>query len=120
MNTKRYIKVTPKGDSRAHILLATNRDFYLSQKATVEEPTEEEVLAAFPELQNDSVREDTLVTTENHTERISAEDYEKRIAELEQENDSLKKEIERLTETSSEKSTRGRKSTKDAADEPSE
>lgn len=43
-----YIKVTLAGEDRSHILMATLRDFYLSQGAKVETPTEEEVLAVFP------------------------------------------------------------------------
>lgn len=43
-----YIKVTLAGETKSHIIMATLRDFYLSQGAKVEIPTEEEVLAAFP------------------------------------------------------------------------
>jgi septal ring factor EnvC (AmiA/AmiB activator) len=43
-----YIKVTLAGETKSHILMATLRDFYLSQGAKVEIPTEEEVLAVFP------------------------------------------------------------------------
>ena len=44
----KYIKVTLAGETKSHILMATLRDFYLSQGAKVEIPTEEEVLAVFP------------------------------------------------------------------------
>ena len=40
-----YIKVTLAGETKSHILMATLRDFYLSQGAKIEIPTEEEVLA---------------------------------------------------------------------------
>lgn len=43
-----YIKVTPAGETRSHILMASLRDFYLSQGAKIEIPTEEEILAVFP------------------------------------------------------------------------
>ena len=43
-----YIKVTPAGETKSHILMSSLRDFYLSQGAKIEIPTEEEVLAVFP------------------------------------------------------------------------
>lgn len=43
-----YIKVTPAGETKSYILMAPLRDFYLSQGAKIEIPTEEEVLAVFP------------------------------------------------------------------------
>ena len=43
-----YIKVTLAGETKSHILMASLRDFYLSQGAKVEKPTEKEVLAVFP------------------------------------------------------------------------
>lgn len=43
-----YIKVTLAGEEKSHILLATLRDFYLSQGAKIEIPTEEEVNAVYP------------------------------------------------------------------------
>lgn len=45
----KYIKVTLAGETKSHILMATLRDFYLSQGAKVEIPTEEEVLSVFPQ-----------------------------------------------------------------------
>ena len=44
----KYIKVTPAGETKSHILMETLRDFYLSQGAKIEIPTEEEVLSVFP------------------------------------------------------------------------
>lgn len=44
----KYIKVTLAGETKSHILMASLRDFYLSQGAKIEIPTEEEVLAVFP------------------------------------------------------------------------
>jgi septal ring factor EnvC (AmiA/AmiB activator) len=45
----KYIKVTFAGETKSHILMATLRDFYLSQGAKIEIPTDEEVLAVFPQ-----------------------------------------------------------------------
>lgn len=93
MNTKRYIKVTPKGETKAVILLATNRDFYLSQGAKVEDPTEEEIIAAFPEMRR---REQAAEASQKEIEEKAAlvrrmekldtliEKMEKRIALLEE------------------------------------
>ena len=50
MNTKAFIKVTPKGEKKSHILPAGNASFYTSQGATISTPTEEEILKAYPEL----------------------------------------------------------------------
>lgn len=44
----KFIKVTPKGEKEARIVLATLKDFYLAQGAKVETPTDEEVFAAEP------------------------------------------------------------------------
>lgn len=49
MNTKQFLKVTPKGGGRSVVVPAQNREFYLSQGAKVEEPTEEEIRKEFPE-----------------------------------------------------------------------
>lgn len=49
MNIKKYIKVTPKGSEESFVVTAVNEDFYKGQEAKIEEPTEEEVLANFPE-----------------------------------------------------------------------
>lgn len=47
--TNKYIKVTLAGEAKSHILMASLRDFYLSQGAKIEIPTEEEVLAVYPQ-----------------------------------------------------------------------
>ena len=44
---KNYIKVTPKGETRSHVVLATNKAFYQKHGGKIEEPTEEEILKAF-------------------------------------------------------------------------
>ena len=49
MNLKQFLKVTPKGGGRAVVVPATYRDFYLSQGAKIEVPTEAEVFEQFPE-----------------------------------------------------------------------
>lgn len=43
-----YIKVTPKGENKSYIVMAHLKDFYLSQGAKIEKPTEEEIRTAFP------------------------------------------------------------------------
>ena len=48
MENSKYIKVTSKGEKEARIVLATLKDFYLSQGAKVETATDEEVYAAEP------------------------------------------------------------------------
>ncbi len=88
MNLKRYIKVTPCGEQQAIILLATNRDFYLSQNAQVEQPTEEEVLAAFPELQEKHDRKQAQAQAAEREQYIAT--LEQEIAALKAENTKLK------------------------------
>ncbi len=44
----KFIKVTPKGEKEARIVLATLKPFYLSQGAKIEIPTDEEVYQAEP------------------------------------------------------------------------
>ena len=53
MNLKRFIKVTPRDSEKFIVILAANRDFYLSQGAKVEQPTEEEVLEFFPQMEKE-------------------------------------------------------------------
>lgn len=48
MNVNNYIKV--EKDGRTHIILVGNKSFYQSQGYNITTPTEEEILAAFPEL----------------------------------------------------------------------
>lgn len=47
---KNYIKVTPKGETRSVVVLAALAAFYKKHGATIEDPTEEEIIKAFPEL----------------------------------------------------------------------
>lgn len=49
MFRNKFIKVTPKGGGTPVILPDVNRTFYLSQEATIETPTEAEIMAQFPE-----------------------------------------------------------------------
>lgn len=44
----KFIKVTPKGEKTSHIVLATLKNFYISQGAKVEIPTDEEIFQAEP------------------------------------------------------------------------
>ena len=48
MANQKYIKVTPKGETKARIVLASNKNFYLSIGAKVETPTDEEIWEAEP------------------------------------------------------------------------
>lgn len=85
MNTKAYIKVTPKGGKKSYVMPAGNASFYKAQGATVEEPTEEEVLNAFPELRKKQPKA---------VEEVS--DKDAKIAELEAENAELQTRIDEL------------------------
>lgn len=79
MNTKKYIKVTTKGGAN-YILLAGNEDFYRSQGATISQPTEAEILAAFPE--EASIKRAT-------EERNKVEDLKKTVERKQKANDEL-------------------------------
>lgn len=98
MNLKRYIKVTPQDEPQAVILLATNRDFYLSQGAKVEQPTEEEVLEAFPELRPQYNAEQAQAAAQVHATEQDARiaDLEQELATLQAENATLKEELAAL------------------------
>lgn len=48
MANSKFIKVTPKGEKEARIVLASLKPFYISQGAKIETPTDEEVWAAEP------------------------------------------------------------------------
>lgn len=85
MNTKAYIKVTPKGGKKSYVMPAGNASFYKAQGATVELPTEEEVLNAFPELRKKQPKA---------VEEVP--DKDARIAELEAENAELRTRIDEL------------------------
>lgn len=85
MNTKAYIKVTPKGGKKSYVMPAGNASFYKAQGATVEEPTEEEVLNAFPELKKKQPKTAAEVS-----------DKDAKIAELEAENAELRTRIDEL------------------------
>ena len=85
MNTKAYIKVTPKGGKKSYVMPAGNASFYKAQGATVELPTEEEVLNAFPELRKRQPKTAAEVS-----------DKDARIAELEAENAELRTRIDEL------------------------
>lgn len=85
MNTKAYIKVTPKGGKRSYVMPTGNASFYKAQGATVEEPTEEEVLNAFPELKKKQSKTAAEVS-----------DKDAKIAELEAENAELRTRIDEL------------------------
>lgn len=80
MNTKAFIKVTPKGEKKSHILPAGNASFYTSQGATISTPTEEEILKAYPELTKKApaTAKSSIFTAEEVAEQIAV--YESKIA----------------------------------------
>lgn len=90
MNLNQFIKVTPKGGGKAVVTMAANRSFYLSQGAKVEQPTEAEVFAQFPEYaaraKRDAERAEAIRKREdgrvNRTDAPANTDA-KRIADLE-------------------------------------
>lgn len=111
MNLKQFLKVTPKGGGRAVVVPAANRDFYLSQGAKIETPTEAEVSSQFPEYaaraKRDAEREEAIrqreagrvnrmdVTANTDAKRIAdleaqVKEREERIAALESENAQLR------------------------------
>ena len=104
MNTKAFIKVTPKGEKKSHILPAGNASFYTSQGATISTPTEEEILAAYPELaerKRPVSAKKKVYTTEEVAEIIADSgsklaEKDARIAELEAENAELQTRIDEL------------------------
>lgn len=51
MANDKYIKVTPKGEE-PRVILASLRNFYVSQGAKIETPTEAEIIAAYPDEKN--------------------------------------------------------------------
>lgn len=102
MNTKAFIKVTPKGEKKSHILPAGNASFYTSQGASITTPTEEEILAAYPELAERKRSAKKKVYTAEEFAEIFADSESKlaekneRIAELEIENAELQTRIDEL------------------------
>lgn len=105
MNTKAYIKVTPKGGKKSYVMPAGNASFYKAQGATVEEPTEEEVLNAFPELRKKQPKTAAEVS-----------DKDARIAELEAENAELRTRIDELDKKFAEMIAEAEEAVKDLED----
>lgn len=109
MNTKAYIKVTPKGGKKSYVMPAGNASFYKAQGATVEEPTEEEVLNAFPELRKKQPKA---------VEEVS--DKDAKIAELEAENAELRTRIDELDKKLAEMIAEAEEAVKDLEDKAAE
>ncbi|MCM1034939.1 MAG: hypothetical protein NC229_08495 [Bacteroides sp.] len=81
---KRYIKVKPKDSSNTYILPAPLRDFYASQGAQIDTPTESEIYDSFP---NERIRK----------QKEDKEQAQKTlISHLQDENTKLKDEIKKL------------------------
>lgn len=109
MNTKAYIKVTPKGGKKSYVMPAGNASFYKAQGATVEEPTEEEVLNAFPELKKKQPKTAAEVS-----------DKDAKIAELEAENAELRTRIDELDKKLAEMIAEAEEAVKDLEDKAAE
>lgn len=90
MNTKQFIKVTPKDGKKPFVIPAQNKSFYISQGAEITEPTKDEVLEAFPELveKKDGKKQD-------QSARIA--ELEKAVAERDETIAQLQTQIEQLT-----------------------
>jgi hypothetical protein len=94
---KNYIKVTPKGEKRSHVVLAANTAFYKRHGAKIEEPTEDEIMKAFPELVNSR----TVTSPEEiQMMRNAVLTATKRISSLEDKLESANQEIARLKKAS--------------------
>lgn len=98
MNLKKYIKVTPTDGGAPRVMLASNTDFYKAQGCKIEQPTEEEVYANFPEL-----RKAPADAGEQHGGNNAADltaENEKLVAEVaavKEENEKLTAEVAKLT-----------------------
>lgn len=93
MNTKAFIKVTPKDGGRPVVLPEGNRAFYLSQGAKIETPTEAEIFAAFPEVE----KAERKKIAEKNAE-IARAKAQNTLAELRNDRDKLKRENQSLRE----------------------
>lgn len=96
MNTKAFIKVTPKGGGKSVVMPEGNRSFYLSQGAEITTPTPEEVLQAFPELAKAEKKRES----EKNAKVITRERVDT-ITELRNERDALKHENQILRDENS-------------------
>ena len=91
MNTKAFIKVTPKEGGKAYIMPEGNRAFYLSQGATIETPTVEEIAKAFPEVVEAEKRRAAIAAqAQAQAKRTDA------MTELRNERDALKHDNQKL------------------------
>ena len=85
MSKSKYIKVTPKGEKKGRVVLASLKPFFLSQGAKIEEPTPEEIALEFPE-------------TAEAEKQQTAKQAEAQIAEL---NETIKSKDENIAELES-------------------
>lgn len=93
-----FIKVTPKGQTKSRIVLASLKPFYIAQGAKVEIPTDEEVYAAEPALRP---RTAPVIVIPAKPDNESAETARVKAlnAELEKTIDGLRKEVAERDET---------------------
>lgn len=92
MANQKYIKVTLKGETKSHIVLATLKNFYISQGAEIEHPTDEEVYAAVPQERPAVARPANFAQSIANAAEAAAEAARtaKEIVELKKENAELK------------------------------
>lgn len=97
MNTKQFIKVTPKGGNKSYVMPAQNLAFYKSQGAQIETPSEAEVLESFPEL---APKSKTKGKAKDQSARIA--ELEKAVAERDETISQLTAELDALKNPSDE------------------
>lgn len=91
MNTKAFIKVTPKEGGKSYIMPEGNRAFYLSQGATITTPTADEIAKAFPEVVEAEKRRNAIAAqAQAQAKRTDA------MTELRNERDALKHDNQKL------------------------
>lgn len=91
MANSKYIKVTPKGETKPRIVLASLKQFFISQRAKVEPVTDEEVYQLEPALRPARPAAPAPAPAQTAAE---ADKALKAVAELKKENLQLQKGIE--------------------------
>lgn len=85
----KYIKVTLAGETKSHIIMASLSDFYLSQGAKVEIPTEEEVQAAFPPKEKAQASQEELNALRKEYEAL-AKQYDDAVSKAKKQEETIK------------------------------
>ena len=89
MKKEDFIKVTPKGSKESHIIPASNKAFYQSQDAKVEELTDDDF------IEHMGVKKPTVILPVEQTQKYKA--LEVKLETLGKNIEALKKEIEKKT-----------------------